>query len=106
MYILNHSCKVERPVLNAFIRWINEYYGEKDKNGNHLHDYRYSKLCAPLEDDDSVIIIIQVFIDEIREVLDLYLTEQQEIFQTRVYQAFQNRVLSFLTLMEVLRKHD
>lgn len=106
MYILNHSCKVEDSIIHEFINWVNEYYGQKESEQEELTDYRYSQLCAPVEDDGSKTIIIQAFIEQLNTPFDLYLQEQQSEFQSALFQRFEGKALSFLTLMKVLRRNE
>lgn len=106
MYILNHSCKVEQNIREAFIDWLNAYYGETDKEGVALHDYRYSQLCAPQEDDGTIVMIIQLFLEEINTDCEAYLQSQQLAFQSALFQKFNGKALSFLTLMKVLNKNE
>ena len=101
MYILNHSCKVEQKVKTAFIEWLNHYFGDYENDDN---DFRYSQLLAPTEDDGTDVIIIQLFVDKVDGAWDLFLQEHQEKFQKSLFEQFNTQVLSFLTLMKVLKK--
>ena len=101
MFILNHSCKVEQRIKVSFIEWLTDYFKAFENEGN---DYRYSQLLAPVEDDGTDVVIIQVFVEKIEGAWDLFLQEQQENFQSASYQKFGGDVLSFLTLMKVLDK--
>lgn len=106
MYILNHSCKVEQNIRAAFIDWLNEYYGETNSEGEAVHDYRYSQLCAPQEDDGTLVMIIQLFLEEIDTDCEAYLQSQQLAFQSALFQKFNGKALSFLTLMKVFDKNE
>lgn len=101
MYILNHSCKVDQKVKSEFTAWLITYFDEYQTDEA---DYRFSQLLAPSDDDGTDVIIIQLFVEKVDGAWDLFLQDHQEKFQAALFEKFNEKVLSFLTLMKVLEK--